>query len=97
LTVERVHYNFTLDYYITGVNNAHASGNVRVCNDSTGGRYFYIKEYDPDNKDDHFTYAYLSKGSCDSWDISGIVDGTNKQAEIYVQTLESNSVFSIYD
>jgi hypothetical protein len=80
-----------------GVNNAHTSGNVRVCNDSTGGRYFYIKEYDPDNKDEYFTYAYLSKGSCGSWDISGIVDGTNKQAEIYVQTLESNSVFSIYD
>lgn len=95
---EKLHWNDTLDYYITNVDGAHASGNIKVCNNSSSGRYFYIKEYDPGtNKDEHFTYAYLKSGACNSWDISSIVDGTNKQAEIYIQTLYANSIFSIYD
>jgi hypothetical protein len=97
---EKVHWNSTLDYYITNVDGAHASGYVKVCNNSSGGRYFYIKDYDPDNADDHFTYAYLSSGACDSWDLtsmSGIIDGANNQAEIYIQTSNGNSYFSIYD
>lgn len=97
---EKVHWNSTLGKYITNVDGAHASGYIKVCNHSSGGRYFYIKDYDPSDADDIYTYAYLNSGSCNSWDLrvmSGIIDGTNKQAEIYIQTTNGNSYFSIYD
>ncbi|SHE88038.1 hypothetical protein SAMN05444392_104104 [Seinonella peptonophila] len=97
LTSEKVHYNKTLDSYITGVDNAHASGYIKVCNWSDGGRYFYIKEYDPDKADNWITYAYLGKNGCNSWNIQDYVDGSNKKAEIYIQTSNSNSWFIIYD
>jgi hypothetical protein len=100
---QRVHWNSTLDYYITNVDDAPVSGNVLVCLRSGGGTYFYVKEYDPDNKDDHITYAYLeptdytNSTRCKMVDISSSQDGSNNKAEIYVQTLNSNAVFSIYD
>ncbi|MCH5583712.1 hypothetical protein MK805_01840 [Shimazuella sp. AN120528] len=102
-TWEQVHYNSTLDYYITGVDNAHVSGNVLICLRSGGEAYFYVKEYDPDNADDFVTYTYLTPTSstnstaCKMIDISSYQDGSNNQAEIYVQTTNKNAVFAIYD
>lgn len=64
----------------------------------------YIKEYDPGtNADEYVTYHKLSPTSgtnstvCKSIDIRSFEDGSNGQAEIYVQTLNMNAVFAIYD
>lgn len=103
LTWESTHWNSTLNAWITGVNNAHASGNVRICNElsktSYNSRLFTIKEYDPDNADDVVaSNKYLKPGECLSMSITSWVDGTNKQAEIYVQTNDGRySSFSIWD
>jgi hypothetical protein len=103
LTWESTHWNSTLNAWITGVDNAHASGYVRICNElstSGSGRLITIKEYDPDNADDVIaTNKYLEPKQCLSYNIQSWVDGTNAQAEIYVQLTNngSYSAFSIWD
>ncbi len=100
---QRVHWNDTLNYYITDVGGAPVSGNVLICLRNGGETYFYVKEYDPDNADDYVTYTHLNPTSytdsshCKMLDISAYTDGDNHQAEIYVQTKNSNAIFSIYD
>jgi hypothetical protein len=103
LTWESTHWNSTLNAWITGVDNAHASGYVRICNELTSegnGRLITIKEYDPDNADDVIaTNRYLEPNTCLSYYIQPWVDGTNAQAEIYVQLSNNGaySAFSIWD
>jgi hypothetical protein len=103
LTWESTHWNSTLNAWITGVNNAHASGYVRICNELTSGgsgRLITIKEYDPDNADDVIaTNKYLEPQQCLSHYIQPWVDGDNNKAEIYVQLTNngSYSAFSIWD
>lgn len=105
-TSEWVHYNKTLNNYITGVDNAHIKGNVLICNRSSYGKYiyFYVKEYDPgSNKDEIVTYAgleptlYTDSTRCLKLNVSNFVDGDNKEAEIYIQTTSKDVHFAIYD
>jgi hypothetical protein len=107
-TSEFVHWNDTLDKYITGVNNAHVSGNVAIClRSSTNNEkvYFHVKEYDPGNADEYVMYYSLKPSAlglnstdCLIFDNSWYnVDGDNNQAEIYVQTNSKNAYFAIYD
>jgi hypothetical protein len=101
LTWEDTHYNDTLQKWITGVDNAHASGYVRICNELTTGydQIITIKEYDPDNADDVIaSNLYLAGNTCLSRNIQSWVDGTNGQAEIYVQVNHGGyNPFSIWD
>ncbi|SHF20168.1 hypothetical protein SAMN05444392_11052 [Seinonella peptonophila] len=92
-----VTYNSDLDAYITPVDSAHASGTIQVCNTSSFGRWFYIKDHDPDGSDEYLydTMSYLSPGYCGLYYIQNLVDGTNGKAEIYLQTSNSGSSFSI--
>jgi hypothetical protein len=107
-TSEWVHWNDTLGKYITGVNNAHVSGDVLICLRSSGYEnkriYFHVKEYDPGNADEVVTYASLlptsntNSDDCLRVDSSWYnVDGDNQQAEFYVQTISEYSKFAIYD
>jgi hypothetical protein len=108
-TWEKVHWNDTLDRYITGVNNAHVSGDALIClrDDGNSGGYpvsFLVKEYDPGNADDiimHYSLdATSSTNSTECFKVESSwynVDGDNNQAEIYVQTTIKDAVFAIYD
>jgi hypothetical protein len=105
-TSEWVHYNATLDNFITGVNNAPVSGYVLICLREGSGRvYFNPKEYDPDSGDEYVTGTFYSllptsntnSTDCLKLDISSYQDGDNRQAEIYVETSVWNSKFAIYD
>lgn len=92
------HWNSTLNAWITDLDDAHVSGNVRICNEDHGGRLFTIKEYDPDSADEVVaSNRYLEAKACLSYDIRPWVDGNNKQAEIYVQTQNSYSQWTIWD
>ncbi|MXQ55345.1 hypothetical protein [Shimazuella alba] len=99
----QVHYNSTLNAYITPVDSAHASEYIRVCNPTGSTQNFYIKDYDPDSSDEYLTSGYesLSPYSCDSYWIRFLEDGTNGQAEIYLQTTNKssgyNDQYKIYD
>jgi hypothetical protein len=92
-----VTYNSALDAYITPFDSAHASATIQVCNTSSLGRWFYIKDHDPDGSDEFLydTMSYLSPGYCGLYYIQNLVDGTNGKAEIYLQTSNSGSSFSI--
>jgi hypothetical protein len=108
-TSEYVHWNDTLDRYITGVNNAHVSGDVLIClrDDGNSGGYkvsFLVKEYDPNNEDEvimHYQlYPTTLTNSTDCFKVESSwysVDGDNNQAEVYVQTTISGTKFAIYD
>jgi hypothetical protein len=98
LTSETVHWNSTLGAYITGVNNAQASGYVKVCNKGSSKVFYNVKEYDEgSNQDEVITYDSLYPGDCRSYDISGFVDGSNGKAEIYLQTSTKGAKFALYD
>jgi hypothetical protein len=104
-TSEWVHYNATLDAFITGVNNAHVSGNVLICLREASGRvYFEPKEYDASNADEYISGRFsllptsnTNSTDCLNLDISSLEDGDNGQAEVYIQTNLWNAKFAIYD
>ncbi|ALS25911.1 hypothetical protein ABEV74_12975 [Paenibacillus cisolokensis] len=89
-------------------NYVHSGGGdfkYKVASGPSGGAWYQLREYDPDNADDIITdpygysFFYLYPGDTLIYrGISGAVDGTNKKAEFYVyETFSGSATVQYWD
>ncbi|MFI1935105.1 hypothetical protein [Streptomyces sp. NPDC020330] len=84
-------------YFYSGTFNSHG-GNVKVCitTSESGNALYGLYEYDPDgtsiNTDERIgSNRVQTAGGCETWDVSGYVDGSNARAEVYISTNDSKA------
>ncbi|MYY84882.1 MULTISPECIES: hypothetical protein [unclassified Streptomyces] len=67
---------------------------VCVSTREQGAKLYGLFEYDPGssaNDQQIGTNRKQVAGGCETWDVSGYVDGSNKKAEVYLSTDDSKA------